>query len=143
MITLNYSVDINAPREKVWQILWDDASYRKWTSAFMEGSYAESTWKEGEKISFLSPGNNGMFAVIEKKIDNTEMSFRHLGEIKNGVEELKNWQDASERYFLSDNNGGTLLKVVLTMSEDNKEFETYFNEAFPKSLAILKSLCES
>lgn len=143
MITLNYSTNIKAPREKVWEILWNDATYRQWTAAFMEGSYAESTWEEGAKISFLAPGKGGMFGIIQKKVPNTEMSFRHQGEIKDGREEIKHWENATERYFLSDNNGSTQLDVVLTMDDENKDFGNYFNEVFPKSLAIVKELSEN
>lgn len=61
MEKLHFSTNINAPREKVWDTLWNDNSYRKWTSAFMEGSYAETdNWKEGSKVLFLSPGGDGM-----------------------------------------------------------------------------------
>ena len=42
METLNFSININAPKEKVRKVLWDDSSYREWTSAFSEGSYAET-----------------------------------------------------------------------------------------------------
>ncbi|MES2848675.1 MAG: SRPBCC domain-containing protein [Bacteroidota bacterium] len=143
MITLNYSTNIKAPREKIWEILWNDDTYRKWTAAFMEGSYAESTWEEGDKISFLAPDKGGMFGIIEKKVPNTEMSFRHKGEIKDGVEEIKNWENATERYFLSDKDGGTQLDVVLTMDDENKEFAGYFNDVFPKALGTIKQLGES
>lgn len=143
MITLNYSVHINAGREKVWQILWNDDTYRKWTAAFMEGSYAESTWQEGAKVSFLTPSKEGMYGVIEKMTPHAEMSFKHLGEIKNGREEPKDWKHATERYFLSDKDGGTQLDIELTMDEENKEFAGYFNEAFPKAIGILKGLCEN
>ncbi len=143
MLTLNYSTSIQASREKVWEILWSDATYRKWTAPFMEGSYAESTWEEGAKISFLAPGKGGMFGIIEKKVPNTEMSFRHQGEIKDGKEEIKNWENATERYFLSDKDGGTQLDAVLTMDDENKDFAKYFNEVFPKSLAIVKELAEN
>ena len=87
MNTLHFKTNINAPKEKVWKILWDDKTYREWTSAFMEGSYAESDWKEGSKICFLAPGGSGMFSIIEKKIPNEQMTFKHLGEIKEGKEE--------------------------------------------------------
>jgi uncharacterized protein YndB with AHSA1/START domain len=143
MITLNYSANINAPREKVWQVLWNDATYRKWVAPFMEGSYAESTWEEGARILFLAPGKGGMFGIIEKKVPDTEMSFRHLGEIKNGKEERKNWENATERYFLSDKDGGTQLDVMLTMDDKNKDFENYFNQTFPRSLAVVKELAEN
>jgi len=86
MEKLQFSVSINAPKEKVWNTLWDDNTYRQWTAAFMEGSYAESDWNEGSSILFLTPGGDGMFAVIERKIPNEQMSFKHLGEIKNGVQ---------------------------------------------------------
>lgn len=142
MITLNYSTNIKAPRQKVWEVLWNDATYRKWTAPFIEGSYAESNWEEGDKISFLAPDKGGMFGIIEKKVPNTEMSFRHQGEIKDGKEEIKNWENATERYFLSDKDGGTQLDAVLTMDDENKDFANYFNEAFPKSLAIVKELAE-
>jgi hypothetical protein len=35
--------------------MWDDSTYRQWTSAFSEGSHAVSDWKEGSKVLFLSP----------------------------------------------------------------------------------------
>lgn len=143
MITLNYSVTIRSTPAIVWQRLWNDDTYRKWTAAFMEGSYAESSWEQGDKISFLTPGGNGMFGVIENKVVNEQMTFRHLGEIKNGIEENKNWGNATESYFLSETGDGTLLKVILTMDESNSEFEKYFNATFPKALAVLKQVCES
>jgi hypothetical protein len=56
MEKLNFSINISAPKDKVWQTLWDDASYREWTSAFAEGSYAETdNWKEGSEVKFLDP----------------------------------------------------------------------------------------
>ena len=45
-----FTIDINAPREKVWDVLWQDDSYRKWTSVFSEGSHAETDWKKGSKV---------------------------------------------------------------------------------------------
>ncbi|HOZ80128.1 MAG TPA: SRPBCC domain-containing protein [Ferruginibacter sp.] len=142
MITLNYSAHIVAPREKVWQVLWADETYRTWSSAFMEGSYAESYWEEGAEIKFLTPDKNGMFGIIEKMIPNTEMSFRHLGEIKDGIEVKKNWKDGTERYFLANKDAGTQLDIVLTMDDGNKEFAGYLNAAFPEALKMIKQLSE-
>ena len=140
MTTLDFSIQINAPKEEVWQQLWSDAGYRKWTSPFMEGSYAESDWNEGSKIKFLSPNGEGMFGIIKRKIENKEMSFEHQGEIVNGKEEPRNWGGAQERYFLSDNNGGTELKVQLQTTE---EYKDYFNTAFPKALEMVKNISEA
>ena len=141
MTTLTFATKINAPKEKVWDTLWNDSSYRKWTAAFMEGSYAESDWKEGSKILFLSPKGEGMFGIIQTKVPNEQMTFKHLGEIKNGIEEPKDWRDATESYYLNEINGVTELSVKLTM-DANSEFEQYFNNTFPKALEILKQISE-
>ena len=106
MQTKKYSVLINAPKEKVWKILWDDDTYREWTSVFSEGSYAESDWQEGSKIRFLSREGSGMYSIIAKLEPNRFMSFRHDGEIKNGIEEPLNdesrkWAGTTENYTLS------------------------------------------
>jgi uncharacterized protein YndB with AHSA1/START domain len=67
MEKLNFSIDIKAPIQKVWDTLWADETYRKWTAAFSEGSYAESDWNEGSRILFLSPAGDGMLARIAEK----------------------------------------------------------------------------
>ena len=40
------------PKRKIWAVLWDDATYRQWTSLFVKAIYAVSDWKEGSKIHF-------------------------------------------------------------------------------------------
>ncbi|MFT3911669.1 MAG: SRPBCC domain-containing protein [Ferruginibacter sp.] len=138
--TLKFQANINAPKEKVWEILWNDDTYRKWTAAFTEGSHAESDWKEGSKILFLDGKGRGMFSMIEKKIVNEQIIFKHLGEVKDGVEEAKEWGGARERYFLSEKNGTTELSVEMDSTGD---MDTYFNDTFPKALAIVKEISEA
>lgn len=82
MKTLQFKININAPKEKVWQTLWDDKSFREWASVFCEGTYAESNWKEGDAIHFLTPDGMGMNSVIFKRTENEYMAFKHLSEIK-------------------------------------------------------------
>jgi uncharacterized protein YndB with AHSA1/START domain len=138
MKKLEFEIQINTSREKVWHALWDDKNYREWTSAFTEGSYAESDWKEGSKIHFLDGKGSGMYSIIEKKIGLTQMTFRHLGHIKDGKEQPEKIEGV-ESYFLTEENNKTNLKVELEMSED---YEKYFNEVFPKALANVKRIAE-
>jgi hypothetical protein len=141
MEKIQFNITINAPREKVWQVLWNDATYRKWTSVFSEGSHAESDWKEGSKVHFLDGKGAGMYSVIETRIGNTQMTFKHLGEIKNGVESpvSSDWKDARESYFLSDKDNGTELRVELDAAG---EFKEYFEKVFPQALQKVKELSE-
>lgn len=55
MKPITKSITINAPREKVWHVLWDDASYRDWCSLFSAGSFFDGKLELGEKIRFLGP----------------------------------------------------------------------------------------
>ena len=144
MKKLSFSIEIAASKEKVWTVLWDDATYRKWTAAFSEGSYAVSEWNEGDKILFLSPGDSGMFSIIDKKIPNEYMAFKHLGEMKDGKEMpetdiSKTWTGAMETYSLHENNGITKLDTTVEIVDTH---EDYFNDAFPKALKAVKALAE-
>ena len=145
METKTFSISINAPKEKVWEVLWNDESYRQWTAVFSEGSYAVSDWQPGSKIHFLTPDGNGMYSTIERMVPNEVMSFRHGGEIINGVEQppnekTKSWEGATENYTLQDAGGQTLLSASMDLQEAAMP---YFASAFPKALQKVKEIAES
>src|SRR5262249_45665062 len=101
MQRLTFSISINAPKEKVWRTMLADATYRQWTSAFEEGSYADTDWSEGSKALFLTPSGNGMASRILAHRPNEFLSIRHLGTVKHGVEdtdspEAKTWSGSFE-----------------------------------------------
>ncbi len=140
-----FSTSIAAPREKVWEILWADESYRNWTSVFSEGSHVETDWKEGSKVLFLDGQGRGMVSKIAKFDAPGFMSFEHLGEVKDGVEDttsdkVKGWAGSKENYTLKENNGQTTLEVDIDISDDFKE---YFLTTFPKALQKVKELAEN
>jgi len=141
----SFTISINAPREKVWEVLWDKASYEKWTSAFAEGSTVQTDdWKQGSKVIFCDATGNGMIARVAENTPVSVMSFEHLGEIKDGVEDttsdkVKAWAGAMETYYLSEEGSGTLLDVQIDI---NDEWLAYFQEAWPRAMERIKSLSE-
>lgn len=58
MKTLNFLIKIKASKEKVWNVLWDDETYRKWTSTFSEGLILKEDFstKILEKNNFILLG---------------------------------------------------------------------------------------
>lgn len=144
MKKIQFSTSINAPKEKVWQVLWNDDTYQKWTSVFSEGSKAVTDWKEGSKIHFLDAKNDGMYSMIDKCVENEVMNFKHIGVIKDGVEQplddaTKSWSGSAENYGLTETNGITTLNVEMDIITD---YQDYFNKTFPLALDLVKKLAE-
>lgn len=145
MEKLKFKTVINAAPEKIWNVLWNDDTYRKWTSAFAEGSYAETDWKEGSKVLFLDGNGRGMVSRIEKTKPYEYMSIEHLGEVNNGVEDttsekVKDWAGAHENYTLKKVNGKTELSVDMDI---NDEFKEMFAKIWPVALDNIKTLSEN
>jgi uncharacterized protein YndB with AHSA1/START domain len=144
MTRLTFSTTINAPKEIVWRTLLDDETYRKWTSAFQEGSYAVTDWTPGSKALFLAPDRSGMVSRIAEHRPNEFLSLEHLGVVKDGVEdtgsaEAKQWSGARENYTLRDDGRHVKLTIEMDTTEDYKK---YFADTWPKALAALKELSE-
>jgi uncharacterized protein YndB with AHSA1/START domain len=139
---LQFAIDIAAPRDRVWKVLWDDATFRQWTSVFAEGSYAVSDWKEGSTVQFIDPASgSGMASVIEKMRPGEFMSFRHDAEIKDGEQQPPAaWSGAHENYTLTKTPGGTSLRVDLDAADDHRQM---FEDKFPQALQRVKSLSET
>ena len=108
MQKLHFSTFINAPRQRVWRTMLDDASYREWTRVFNEGSYYVGSWEQGSEIRFIGPDREtgeegGMYSRVKENRQYEFISIEHLGIIKNGVvdttsEEVKKWTPAFENY---------------------------------------------
>lgn len=147
MEKMKFTEHINAPKEKVWSTLWEDATYRAWTSAFMEGSHAVTdNWKPGTKVKFLDPKGSGIISLIKENRPYEYMSFEHLGELKNGVEdttspESKQWAGAMENYTLNESGNSTDL-IVDMQGNISAGFKEYFEKTWPIALGKLKELAE-
>ena len=145
MEKLNFKTVINAAPEKIWSVLWNDDTYRKWTSAFAEGSYAKTDWKEGSKVLFLDGNGRGMVSRIAENRPYEYMSIEHLGEIMDGVEDttsdkIKEWAGSRENYTLKKVNGKTELNVDMDI---NDEFKEMFAKIWPVALENVKKLSEN
>ena len=140
-----FKISIDAPPQKVWELLWGDETYPLWTSVFSPGSRAETDWQKGSKVLFLNNNNEGMVSTVAENIPNEYMSFEHLGTVlKGGIEDLdslqmKEWAGAKENYTLKAANGKTELVVDMDITEEHQD---YFKETWPKALDKLKELAE-
>jgi uncharacterized protein YndB with AHSA1/START domain len=145
MTTLHFETTIRATREQVWNVMLAADTYREWTAEFAEGSYYEGSWGTGDRIRFLGPGGQGgMVAVIAESRPPEFLSIKHIGEVKDGVEDteseaVRRWAPAFENYTLSDAGSATLLAIDIDVAP---EWSDYMAEHWPRALARLAAICE-
>lgn len=145
MEKLSFQIRIKATRNKIWDVLWNDDTYRKWTSVFSPGSYAVTDWQEGSKTLFLSSDGSGMVSTIARNIPYEFLSIKHLGFVKNGIEDteseaVKQWAGALENYTLKEEGESVLLEVSMDISD---EYKDYFMKVFPQALQSVRELAEN
>lgn len=145
---MEFNIEIDASRDKVWDILFGEKTYPVWTAAFSPDSQVETDWQKGSKAIFSDGKGQGMVARIAENVPNEYLSIEHLGIYKNGVEdydspEVKSWAGALENYTLTDLNGKTNLHIYLEMNPEEKEMITMFEKMWPKALAKVKELAEN
>jgi uncharacterized protein YndB with AHSA1/START domain len=152
MKKLNFSIHINAPVEKVWHTMLDDATYRQWTQAFSgpgsSGSYYQGSWDKGSEIIFGGPMEDGTFMGLIGRIVENEpykfISIKYMGMIKGDVrdtesDQVKGWAESYENYIFKEKDGGTLLSVELNLTEDDAKM---MEGIWPKALEKLKDISE-
>jgi len=148
MDRLQFSIVVNAPKEKVWDTMLNDDTYRKWTDIFMPGSHYKGDWNKGSKMLFLAPGKTGELEGMVSRVKEIKpyeyISIEHLGIVHNGVEDIiseavKTWAGALENYTFKEKDGRTEVLVDL---DSNEEFKEMFQDTWPKALQKLKELSE-
>ncbi|MFC4874738.1 SgcJ/EcaC family oxidoreductase [Negadavirga shengliensis] len=141
MKKIHFSIDIKAPKERVWDVLWNKESFRDWTSMFSEeseGSYIRSDWNEGSRFEFFESAF-GSYGIIEKLVPNELLLLRHRGELTEGVEHPYKDGDRMEQYKLIEKDGST----ILTLDQDVPlEHKVMFEKATPKAFRRIKELAE-
>ena len=147
MKKLHYKVTIKAPKQKVWDIMLDDLTYREWTKIFNPngGTYFEGKWEEGETIRFLIPATNGKITGMYSRVATLKsyefISLEHLGEVSDGNETP--WPSSEEKMFenytFTEHKGITELQVTMDCKEEHKAM---FESSWPIALKKLKTLSE-
>ena len=145
MEKLRFKITIDASREKVWDVLWSDATYPVWTEPFSPGSKAETDWQEGSRILFLDASDRGMVSKVKENRPNEYMGIEHLGYYNKGVEdfdspEVKKWAGSTENYTLVTIDGKTELSIDSDITPDHREM---FERIWPKALDKVKELAEN
>ena len=139
MKLLEFTTQISATPEKVWNVLFTQDSYGKCSSAMNPGTYFEGNWEEVSIMKFLDQKNNGMYNLVEINKENQLLRMKHLGWIMDGELSPQGWEDSTVTYILEPNENGTLLKAEVNSLD---EFVEFFNTKYPQNLQLIKNLSE-
>ena len=145
MRTIKNTVFVNAPKEKVWQVLFDDQYNRSWYAEFSEGTYAETDWKTGSKVIFKDQGENGLIGTIVISNLYELLAIEYTGILIAGKENYDSpdalaMKGGKETYQLTEKDGGTTLMASGDMGE---EYYDFMSEAWQRALKKIISIAES
>lgn len=144
MKRIKMSIEINAPKEKVWEVLLNDQYTRQWYAEFSEGSHAETDWKEGSKAVFTDNTHSGLISKVTKNKPFEVFSLEYQGVVMAGEEDYesqvaKEIKGGLEAYQLSEMEGKTTLNIESDMGD---EYFDSMSASWEKALKKVKQLSE-
>lgn len=147
MKTLEYKIDINAGKQKVWNTMLQPETYKQWVGVSWPGSTYEGKWEQGEALRFGSAEQQGgTYAELREVTPYDHIHAVHTaiissdGSLDRDSDMAKGWVGTTESYTFTEKNGKTELKVQI---ETNPDWEKMFDDGWPAALEKLKELCES
>jgi uncharacterized protein YndB with AHSA1/START domain len=146
MKKLEFKININAPRKKVWKIMLDKETYKEWVGVSWPDSYYEGEWKEGNDLKFITPDESGTLVTLLKHKPYELSHAKHIAVLIDGGEEdresevAKSWIGTTETYTFTEAKGVMELKVEINTNPDWAEM---FNDGWDKALGKLKEMCEN
>jgi uncharacterized protein YndB with AHSA1/START domain len=142
MKELKFTLEIKATKEKVWDTLWQDKTFRDWAGVIDPGTYMVGELKQGNEVQYISAENGyGVTSLIEKLTPGEFLQLRHQADTQDEGkrEREKEWTGGQESYSLSEKHGLTTLTVAFDVPI---EMEEYFQINYPKALERVKKLSE-
>lgn len=143
MKEVKFTIDINVPKQKVWDTLWQDETFWQWAGVIDPGTYMVGELVQGNTVEFISAENGyGVTSLVEKITPGEYVLLRHSADTqdKGAHERDAEWTGGTESYSLTENNGATTLTALFDVPT---EMEDYFADAYPKALECVRELAES
>ena len=142
MKELQFAIEINATKQRVWDTLWQDATFREWAGIIDPGTYMVGELKAGSEIQFISAENGyGVTSLVEQVVPGEFLLLRHEADTQDAGAHVREseWTGGAETYSLVQNNGTTTLTATFDVPPQQ---EKYFKTAYPKVLDCIKELAE-
>lgn len=142
--TIHQSIPIDASKEKVWSVLFEDQYARFWYAEFSPGTHAVTNWKQGSKASFIDDKGDGLLGKIVINRPYEKLAIEYQGEVRKGIEDVDSpaaqvVKGGLETYTLTEEKGKILLSIAADMGDD---YYDMMYSAWTKALSKIKELAE-
>ena len=141
-----YTIEINAPQDRVWDIMLSKDTYAEWVKGFAENSLFVGEWTQGTHMDFIHPNHGGTRATLDIVDRPHRLQATHIaliskdGSLDTTSEFAKTWIGTVEEYILQTENDTTHVTIVMHFHPD---YEDMLDKGWKKSLQFLKALCET
>ena len=142
MKEMKFTTDIRASRQKVWDVLWHDDTFREWAGIIDPGTYMVGDLEVGSEIQFISSENGyGVTSLVEDLVHGELLVLNHRADTQNtgASEREKEWTGGTEVYSLAQSGDITTLVVAIDVPVD---MEDYFSVNYPKAVERIKQLAQ-
>lgn len=144
---IHFSIQVNAPKERVYDVMLTKDTYEQWAATFQSGSTFNGKWEEGSEISFVDSSGSGMFGRIIESEPGKRVVIEYDGVVGGGErdsasKEAQQWIGAREIYDFDEQEGITTVKVALEGDQIEPEMAAMLSDAWPKALEKLKEIAE-
>jgi uncharacterized protein YndB with AHSA1/START domain len=141
MKQMQFRFEINASKERVWDTLWQDATFRDWAGLIDPGTHMVGDLKEGNEVQYISGNGYGVTSLVEKLTPGEFLLLRHSADTQDSGkrERTQEWTGGEESYSLAEKDGTTTLTAAFDVPPEQEE---YFKVNYPKALERVKVLAE-
>lgn len=137
MKTMRFSLQIDVPRQRVWQVLWDETTFSDWTSPFADGARLETDWRQGGRFEYTeAQSDTASYGEIERLEPERRVIFQKLGETRAGADRPLE-RPRREEYRLDGADGATKLSLQIEVPEEQADA---LKEALPQALERIRAL---
>ncbi len=142
MTEMQFSVEINAPKERIWETLWGDKTFRDWAGIVDPGTYMVGELAEGSVVQFNSAEGYGVTSTIARLTPKEYILFKHKADTKDhgASSREEQWTGGSESYKLTEKNGITTLTLEFDVPA---KLRRTMEVTYPKALSRIKELSET
>lgn len=143
---VDQTISINAPVEKVWQVLTDTQLTTKWAKEFTGGHpfHLDSDWQLGSEVNWKD--DQGVARVTGKvtAVDPSKLLRFTVMDIAHPVENLT--EEDGITYIFTETDGTTTLNVRqgdFGIMEDGQKYRDMSDQIWQRVLTTVKDLAEN